>query len=1072
MQQDAHHFEKLLRGYWQHTLSGHVSAAYFHCTDRKAFRAFFDGFTASLEEKPRVVRSECRAGHINDPYHPFLSFLKEYLAPLSVEEQNAFLEQAAVYQVQREIFSHYYTSGKARRSEEVITDELQYEKKCMLDGLRSQLAAVSADTALVFLIEDLQHAAAATLDLIRHLCSKQQDGRILLICTLRGVGGFDDQEQGNHWQDFIDYVQRETTLLELYAGEEYDTPGTETSLTLADGEMEQLLVRLQNAFLFLALEECREMGTKLLNTVMGGESGLQEGDYSALVRIVGDAYRYLRDYENALIYYNLLLSAAQDTNDRLQLVDAYRRISITHHRKANPEDALRFAHQSLKLALETGDETRIFYSYLNMFLVQERFTRESEEAQTDIFYNLEKLAQKLEMYNQLAHCYGIISTFAARDPKSREDIEEKLIYCDLMINIARRYGNENRLSAAYHNKGMLHSGMGQHDQALEFYRQGEQIRLRLGNKLEIIRIFNGLGYGYYMAEDYRNAHSYYMRSLKLLRDIRNYDEIALTLYNLAHVYLATFHNEHAISCLEHVLQLMHILRMKNLPFHTLQEIYTVTCIAYLKSGSLLDAYRYYKRCRVNQDSANPEEAYYKKLLQALLCTEEEQYPEAEKHFQQARSQVEDGSSNLRRLLPRFYYEYGLLYRKQGKKEQAAELFSQGSTVAGELGYGYHQQSLEAARDSEAEHARSFDYPEEEMELEPLIEIARQQATMTRLHRKVAEINFLNNLLNIIHRERDVEHFIQQSISLINANSLTELSFLLFRSGQEWKLVHSNLEPVDLDFSVEELVAKLGRNRQEKLLLNLHKDPRVRRIAPSLRSLIYLPLLREDQLSGCLLFASRNEGITLNEEDLRILALASKHFDLALQLKQANERLHRLATTDGLTGLYNRQELLKHLEAELLRLERINEPERAVCTLLFMDLDNFKYYNDTFGHDIGDLILVQFAEVLRATTRQIDVIARFGGDEFLALLVETAPLDGERVARRVHTRLEEEDYFRSQIEAQLGNKIRIPARSRFGCSIGLIACRPGNKLKSEELIKKADEALYKAKQAGKNCIKVL
>jgi diguanylate cyclase (GGDEF)-like protein len=158
---------------------------------------------------------------------------------------------------------------------------------------------------------------------------------------------------------------------------------------------------------------------------------------------------------------------------------------------------------------------------------------------------------------------------------------------------------------------------------------------------------------------------------------------------------------------------------------------------------------------------------------------------------------------------------------------------------------------------------------------------------------------------------------------------------------------------------------------------------------------------------------------------------------------------RLSRTDFLTGLLNRRALMEAASMELDRLARTGHP----LTLVFMDLDNFKNINDTAGHEAGDSLLTVVATVLNLQLRGIDIIARIGGDEFVAILPET----DDQAASKVVPRLQN-----SLLEEMQKNQWPITF------SIGVLTCNSGSS-NMDEIFRLADQLMYKAKKAGKNTI---
>lgn len=176
--------------------------------------------------------------------------------------------------------------------------------------------------------------------------------------------------------------------------------------------------------------------------------------------------------------------------------------------------------------------------------------------------------------------------------------------------------------------------------------------------------------------------------------------------------------------------------------------------------------------------------------------------------------------------------------------------------------------------------------------------------------------------------------------------------------------------------------------------------------------------------------------------------------LLSELEEKNRELQELAYYDPLTGLPNRRFFFEHANLIFEEVKRYEKP----LSLLVMDIDHFKKINDTYGHDVGDLILKTFANVLRGTVRKSDICARFGGEEFVVLLPNT-DLEGAKVlAERIRTAT-------AKNLVEHGSIVIV-----FTVSIGISQYRKGMQ-NIDELIKEADIALYRAKEGGRNRVEV-
>ncbi|OGK09182.1 MAG: hypothetical protein A2W80_02065 [Candidatus Riflebacteria bacterium GWC2_50_8] len=212
------------------------------------------------------------------------------------------------------------------------------------------------------------------------------------------------------------------------------------------------------------------------------------------------------------------------------------------------------------------------------------------------------------------------------------------------------------------------------------------------------------------------------------------------------------------------------------------------------------------------------------------------------------------------------------------------------------------------------------------------------------------------------------------------------------------------------------------------------------------NLLALPLSGDKGILGVLYLVDHPQGFS--EADVELLSDISVQIAIAIQKAQ----LHQLAITDGLTGLYIHRYFQLRLDAALTKARRRQEP----VSLILFDVDHFKKFNDTWGHQIGDKVLKQVAEITAATVREgIDLAARYGGEEFTVIMPNTSLEGAVQLAERIRTNIEQATLV--QDEKTISITISL------GC-----AAFPEHAVDKENLIKAADEALYRAKQAGRNC----
>jgi diguanylate cyclase (GGDEF)-like protein len=179
------------------------------------------------------------------------------------------------------------------------------------------------------------------------------------------------------------------------------------------------------------------------------------------------------------------------------------------------------------------------------------------------------------------------------------------------------------------------------------------------------------------------------------------------------------------------------------------------------------------------------------------------------------------------------------------------------------------------------------------------------------------------------------------------------------------------------------------------------------------------------------------------------------------MAKAQEQLAALASTDSLTGLYNRFEMDKRLNYEIDAMERYGQCIFECFAVASFDLDHFKLINDTFGHEAGDRVLILFAGMLRQATRSVDLVARYGGDEFVVLMPNTDLAGARLVADRIVGLVDAADSFLAEISRLKGHPVTLDGRRRLSCSYGLAAYDQGKSV--DAIFREADRALYAMKE---------
>lgn len=252
---------------------------------------------------------------------------------------------------------------------------------------------------------------------------------------------------------------------------------------------------------------------------------------------------------------------------------------------------------------------------------------------------------------------------------------------------------------------------------------------------------------------------------------------------------------------------------------------------------------------------------------------------------------------------------------------------------------------------------------------------------------------------------------------------------------------------------------IGKNGRPLLLPDLSKDKRYAlQVDPQLigfkaKSLLSVPLTSRERISGMIQLFNGQGKASFTCQDQRILETIADFTAIAIENSRLLEQVRDLTITDDLTGLYNSRHFQTLCDYELERASRYDHE----LSLVFLDLDYFKQVNDRFGHLTGSRLLKEVGQLFRESIRKVDHAARYGGDEFVFLLPSTCREGACRMAENLLTLLRDKVFFGDNQEP-----IKVTA------SIG-ICTYPTAAANQTELVKRADEAMYRIKRTGRDGI---
>ncbi|MBI5408641.1 MAG: diguanylate cyclase [Nitrospirae bacterium] len=319
-------------------------------------------------------------------------------------------------------------------------------------------------------------------------------------------------------------------------------------------------------------------------------------------------------------------------------------------------------------------------------------------------------------------------------------------------------------------------------------------------------------------------------------------------------------------------------------------------------------------------------------------------------------------------------------------------------------------------------------------------------------------DFSNSLLTVLSKEKLFNTLLEKALQLLNA----EQGSLMLLDHDTSELVIEAKKGADEAVQTrmrlkkeESLAGRVLESGEPLLVEDIEKDPRVRRENRphyKTKSFISIMIKIEDRVLGVLNVSDKIKGEAFNEEDLKLLQAVINNAAIAIErslLYKQNEDLKQLSITDPLTGAYNRRYLNTRLLEEITRYNRYKHP----FSFMMLDMDKFKEFNDTFGHIEGDKLIKALATIMEKSLRNVDIAARFGGDEFVAIFPQTTKADAIHITNRLKEKI---DRALEQEASEMPLTI----------SMGLTTY-PDDASSIGELLEKTDQALYLAKRGGGN-----
>ncbi|MBQ3544060.1 MAG: diguanylate cyclase [Lachnospiraceae bacterium] len=985
------------------------------------FIKHYNTLDLSLEKLEKIVCDEYKNGllyHgfsknvIKEPYEPFMSgiryyYQKFYSKDLSVEE---FIDECDIYSLHKQIFETYIKTGKATRFEMLIIAESKFEKDRFIDSIINTLDYISRTKKILIVLNNFQYSSITTIDILERMINNSEFSNVKIMIV------YSELQQPllyieNKYMKVIECAEEKNILFEWDEEEKCEVSKFHLTFVPNKRFFSDYLRKLNNLYEMFAYEDAKHFIDIIHERISEGRlivSDLEKFDFyyiSSLCEMM------LNDENNALLMADKLLELYDRNKDFLQDYRYNLLCGRIHMKLCQADLTIKKAEKAKEAAKKLGDDDLYFTAdivskgaYFGGF--KDVFVVDFENICID-----EEFISKLREYgylNTLAH-YLIY----AKD----NDVEtiEKFIKnnssdsFEEAVAISTRLNNSDFLQTAYTKYIVKFTDNGYHKYIEEFYKKKFEILDRSGENVRIAHLYLGMGYNAIISEKYAKANEYFVKAIEYLFKLKRVEELIEAVYNLSINCICA--EDYMSSCdyLNALFKMLDNMNLQTIQICNASKLYGLLSLSFFKLGNDYRALRcldsmenllshvLYAEEHNNIDVYKWQEdlfLYY--MLVGMLAKKNEDYEKAGICFSKAKKYFEVCSNVMFYSVGVFiveYYDYFLLV---GDEQSAEEILKYGVDFCEKNGYILKSKTIISQIEKKTFNTRPLVAGFVNVSLGDLIKISYNAGVENNLDKRRKDIRFLSVWQEMLNKEySDTELLINNAMITLQNNFNFNGILALEIKDNQIKELYKDIE-IDSNYSYKDIkdffmVIKRDfiTSRTDKSYVEYDKLVSIfgERLVVTC---IGVPVYDEEGLIGIfvgIITMSKNLRFSrtlMNEEDLVIVKTAINQLFTSIErvrnkfnIIEINKKLNELAVTDMLTGLYNRQGLTKMIESY--------SNKNSNIIILYADLDNFKYYNDTFGHDLGDVILKRFSKVISDICEGIGFAVRYGGDEFLLIL---------------------------------------------------------------------------------------
>lgn len=1035
------------------------------------------------------VYHEYQPDSLYEAYEPFLDWIRLFYVNFYQDHMSLehFLKTCHIYSLHREIFSSYIQTGTCTRTEEIMYTELNFERSNFFTDIIHIFEYIASEHKLVLILSAFHLAPLSSVSILLPILKKRIPN--LYFILIYNDAYYPKPYIETEWNRLLSYIKETTIPLELdtfksdtimHSSEDYVFDTTHTF---------QNITHLYNMYHTLALEDLKYYIVDIYNKIEHNPSILPEED----------AYKILK-------LYTLLSLCQDDTEAAILSCKLITNLSIY---VTSPQVAYDYNYLSIKTQFSSGHMEIIRNSYLNCISIAEQYGDDFSVFRANLIYcmaqfggwkdlflcdfripipyELVEQCKSYKFFNHLAYLYTMGFENDKDTIRAIAEGRENSVYFTKGVQLAKAIGNTDFLMLAYMKNIILYSDAGFHEYVYQMHKKRIDT-VNSSDKVLQAHMFLGIGYNCTILEKYTKADYYFRNALHNLANECKADDCMDALYNISMNYFVVEDYEAVIPCIDILQKMLASLDYQHLMVCSSAKLYGMLALSYFHLQDYYNTHHFLGIMELNmsqfleEDEETDytyweEELFLYHYIKALLY-------EHENNFTACQKELTLSHKFLWMLPGTIFYTYSLytvaqanLYEKCGNLEARTALFENAITYYKREGFFQCAKKLIAIQNGNTPSKVVIPFNEPDLWFDKLLTLANYEGTKNKLKYREKDIAFLTIWQENLNRaESDINTLVENAITIMQKSySLSDA--IMLKQDKDTSCVLFNNSNISLSEHQMHNIFRFFRQYKRGFLTN-RTDKNFLQFMPIIElfgknrvvTMLGIPISNGDVEYVLLSHVNaqrnfKNNRTPLTDENLVTLKFAySQLIDAIKQIKsnimirKMNETLERVSMTDYLTGLYNRHGL-----SDIIA-NKLSQMQGRTILILYIDLDNFKYYNDTFGHDIGDFLLVHFSNLFTSLVGKDGYTIRYGGDEFVMVLPDKTEAYGLDLSNQIFAQIQ--DGCKAAISEQLQKEIEIPENKRLSCSIGITEYSGTTQADIEHALTHADEALYFIKHNSK------